>query len=280
MTQMNANGPVPNRWTVSVGRLAATFACLCVRSVLLARRDERWVSGGDSQRRAGAGGVGLGFGFGFAAGEDVADRKGLFEPFEVEAAGIAAEFSDGTLQFVPERMARWDTEVAADVGDDGADLLAPDFSGDLVRGGQPCEQRGCVDGLRLGLAPWRTRLGGGWKGARRAKRWLGLGLGVDLGRGAGDFFLEVTGPEQALGDAGEDDGDVTGTEVAGEVARVIGSGALAKGGGELLAIVDEFADEREEAAGTAWWGSVSGGSHIGHERRENTEGVSLSRYFS
>ena len=155
-------------------------------------------------------------------------------------------------------MARWDAEIAADVGEDGTNLLTPDFCRDPVRGGQLRKQRGCVGGLGLGLglAPRRTRLGGAREGAWRPGGWRGpgLGFGVKAGGGGGYFLPQQAGAEQALGDAGEDDGDVTGAVEAHKVARVVGRGAIAEGSGELRAVVDEFADEREEAAGAAWWG--------------------------
>jgi hypothetical protein len=56
-----------------------------------------------------------------------------------------------------------------------------------------------------------------------------------------------------LGDTSEDDGYVAGAEVSREMARVVGGGAFAQRGRELRAVVDEFADEREETAGAAWW---------------------------
>ena len=75
----------------------------------------------------------------------------------------------------------------------------------------------------------------------------------------------------ALGDAGEDQGEVAGAEGGREVGLVVGDGALAERGGELLAVVDEFADEREQAAGAALWGEVDSGGRGGHERRKNTK---------
>jgi hypothetical protein len=51
--------------------------------------------------------------------------------------GEAAVLSDDDdLQFPPQGVAGQDAEVAADVGDDGADRLTADFCGDLLRGGQ------------------------------------------------------------------------------------------------------------------------------------------------
>ncbi len=70
----------------------------------------------------------------------------------------------------------------------------------------------------------------------------------------GDLFLEQAGAVQALGDAGEDQREVIGAELAHEVGGVVGDGALAQRGGELPAVVDEPADEREQSAGAAWWG--------------------------
>ena len=64
------------------------------------------------------------------------DREGLFEPAQIQPAGIAAVFVDGAVQFFPQRVARRDAEIAADVGEDGTNRLTPDFCRDLVWGGQ------------------------------------------------------------------------------------------------------------------------------------------------
>ena len=71
------------------------------------------------------------------------------------------------------------------------------------------------------------------------------GLGVQSG-GCADYpGFERLGTEEAAGDAREDQGDVAGAERGG---------IAAERGGELPAVVDELADEAEEAAGTAGFG--------------------------
>jgi hypothetical protein len=153
-------------------------------------------------------------------------------------------------------MARRDAEVAADVGEDGANRLTPDLGRDLLWGWQVGETGSCVRWLlRLG-GPRGRRLGLAREGAgcARGRLGFGLGLGVEAGGSAGDLFREQAGAVQALGDAGEDQGEVAGAEGAREGGGVVGNGALAECGGEVLAVVDELADKREQAAGAAWWG--------------------------
>ena len=58
---------------------------------------------------------------------------------------------------------------------------------------------------------------------------------------------------QAAGDAGEDQADIDGAEATPDRDGV-GDDALADGGGELLAVVDEPADEAEQARRAAWLG--------------------------
>jgi hypothetical protein len=143
---------------------------------------------------------------------------------------------DDDLQFPPQRMARHDAEVAADVGDDGADGAAANPGCDLLGRGQ----------ADFRVYP-RIKSGGG--GGRRltvrgSARWRGFG--VYAGGCADDPDFECLGKEQAPGDAREDQGDIAGAERVG-----IG----AERGGDLPAVVDEPADEAEEAAGAA--GSAS-----------------------
>ena len=59
---------------------------------------------------------------------------------------------------------------------------------------------------------------------------------------------------QATGDAGEDDGEVGGAEWFGEEGEAWGGGALLDRGRELLAVVDQFADEAEDAVEAAGCG--------------------------
>ena len=104
--------------------------------------------------------------------------------------------------------------------------------------------------------------------------------GREAGGGAGDIFSEQAGAQQALRDAGEDQGEVAGAEGAREAGGVVRDSALAECVGELLAVVDEFADEREQPAGAAWWGWVGSGSRGGHEQKGSTEWRRMSSIFS
>ena len=113
-----------------------------------------------------------------------------------------------------------------------------------------------------GSSPRGARWPGGGSGGRRlavggsARR---RGLGVQPGGLADDPGFECLGTEQAAGDAREDQGDIAGAE------RV---GVAAERGGDLPAVVDEPADEAEEAAGAAGFGvgGLSGG-HAPHKHR-------------
>jgi hypothetical protein len=67
---------------------------------------------------------------------DGCDRKRLLEDVFHKAGEVAALSDDGDLQFPPERVAGHDAEVAADVGDDGADRLAADHR--VKPGGMLC----------------------------------------------------------------------------------------------------------------------------------------------
>ena len=67
------------------------------------------------------------------------EGKHLVEDVFYQVGVAAALPDDGVLQFTPQLVAGQDAEIAADVGDDGADRLAADFRGDLLRGGQVCE---------------------------------------------------------------------------------------------------------------------------------------------
>ena len=104
-------------------------------------------------------------------------------------------------------------------------------------------------------SPGRASGGVGGSAARAGgdRRWEGSpwrrGLGVQSG-GVADYpGFERLGTEQAAGDAREEQGDVTGAE-RGRIDP--------ERGGELPAVVDEPADEAEEAAGTAGFGICSG----------------------
>ncbi len=100
--------------------------------------------------------------------------------------------------------------------------------------------------------------------------------------------FEGRGATQAAGDAGEDGGEVGGAEGFGEEGEARGGGALLDRAGELLAVVDQFADEAKDAAeaagcvcvGPRWIGVRGCGGGLGgggHELNENTKGGALSR---
>ena len=65
---------------------------------------------------------------------------------------IAAVADDGDAEFAPQRMAGEDAEVAADVGEDGADRAAAGLGGDLLQRGDRGGRRG------------RARRCSGWPG--------------------------------------------------------------------------------------------------------------------
>ena len=90
--------------------------------------------------------------------------------------------------------------------------------------------------------------------------------------------LERVGAEQAKGDAREDQPDVARAEGAGGGAGVGRDAALGQRGSEFLAVVDQPADELEEAPDATLrilgWRCYG---RVGHERYENTLRQRLSR---
>ena len=80
---------------------------------------------------------------------------------------------------------------------------------------------------------------------------------------------------QAVGDAREDQRDIVGAEVANREAEG-GSAMLAQRAGEFAAVVDERADQDEEAEGA---GGLRGwvGGRAGHERNRNIRRSPVSR---
>ena len=196
-------------------------------------------------------------------------------------------------EFVPEcpiEMAGRDAEVAADIGDDGADRAATHLGGDFLFRGQACEARvlGVVGGLGFGLGVRRCDLPSGARpayGGQADGRWREVPA---AGGALAEPGFQRRGAAQATGDAGEDDGEVGGAEGSGEQGEAWGGGALLHRAGELLAVVDQFADEAEDAAEAAghgragprrigvrgWGGGLGRG---GHERNKNTAGGTLSR---
>ena len=127
---------------------------------------------------------------------------------------VAAIADDDGAQFPPQRMVRHDAEVAADVGDDGADRAAADLGGDLLGCGHPRVKpgdKGIVDGGGVG----RVALGGGRRG--RVRR----GRGVQAGGVADDPGFECLGTEEAAGDAREDQGDIAAPNGWGLLRNVV-----------------------------------------------------------
>ncbi len=94
--------------------------------------------------------------------------------------------------------------------------------------------------------------------------------------------LQFRGTSQATGDAGEDDGEVGGAEGPGQADEVRGADAALKRAGDLLAVVDQFPNEAEEAAdgpgcraGSRRIGGCSRGADLGltrHERNKSMDG--------
>jgi hypothetical protein len=83
--------------------------------------------------------------------------------------------------------------------------------------------------------------------------------------------------EQAAGDASKDGGDIGGAEAAGELGEAWAVGALLKRVGELSAVIDQFADDAEDAAdggghgrgGPRWIGVHGwGGGLVGRHERQ------------
>jgi hypothetical protein len=137
-------------------------------------------------------------------------------------------------------------EIAADVSKDGADRSAADhrvkpggmLGGDLLGRGQGREMRivGVTGrcGVR-GAARWT-------RGPRRSRP----GRLVQTVGVADKPFFKCASAVQPLSDAGEDERDVA----RAELARTGGGVALERGG-EFAAVVDEVADEGEEAPDAA-----------------------------
>ena len=97
---------------------------------------------------------------------------------------------------------------------------------------------------------------------------------------------------QASGDAGENLRDVDGAEVSRDIGKVGGGGALLQRAGELAAVVDQGAEDGEEAGGAdgdvggdGWpilvgiggVGWCGGGGWRGHERNKNIGDGAVSR---
>ena len=130
-----------------------------------------------------------------------------------------------------------------------ADSNRRPYGRDLRRGGQAGERR-----IGLGGARGGRRLGRGSRLASPRSR-------IELGSALEHACLERVGALHAAGDAREDHREVDGAEAAqGEDG--LGGGALADGGGEFAAVVDQPADQAEQAA-TAGWLLCGGRSRLG-----------------
>ena len=119
----------------------------------------------------------------------------------------------------------------------------------LLRG-QVRETRvlGGVGGLGLGLGVRRHDLPcGAWPAcgghADRRRREIPAACGALAKPG-----FEGRGATQAIGDAGEDGREIAGAEGSREQGEAWGVSALLHRAGELLAVVDQFADQAEDAA--------------------------------
>ena len=210
-----------------------------------------------------------------------------------EAGETAAIHPDGVVDFVPERpveMAGRNAEIAADIDDDGADGAAAHFGGDLLLGGQAGETRavGGIGWLGLGLGVgWRDRPRGAWRACggqadgRRLEVLAASGMPAQPG-------LQRRGATQATGDAGENNAEIGGAEGTGELNEAWDGGVLLNRFSDLPAVVDQSADEAEDAAdrtgdvtaGPVSIGSCGRGGGLGrgrHERNKNTNEGLLSR---
>jgi hypothetical protein len=97
----------------------------------------------------------------------------------------------------------------------------------------------------------------------------GSGRCVQTRGAADDPGLERLGAMQAAGDAGEDQCHLGGAEAGGDEVG-LGEGTPPDRGGELAAVLDELADEAEEAATTAGFGGRErSAGRVGHERNQN-----------
>jgi hypothetical protein len=187
-------------------------------------------------------------------------------------------------------MVRADAEIIADIGEHRAGAAAADLGRDLLWRGQVNDTG--IDIFVALLCWWpcaaRPAFGGGARARRR---------GVRAVAAADEPRFERCGAQQRPGDVGEDQPDIGGAEVSRDDDEVFGrgGGALLQRSGESLAVVDELAEDAEEAAGAAgclrvgdrpillgigeaaWAGD---GWRCGHERNKNTAGALSQGNFS
>ena len=149
---------------------------------------------------------------GQAGGQDEAGRSNARSTRSITEIGqVAAIANDEIAHLRPQRMARRDAEVAANVGDDGADRATADLGGDLLgRGQADLGRAGGVGGSR------------GRRSAVGGRTWR-RGLGVQSGGVTDDPGFERLGTEEAAGDAREEQCDVTGAERGGLIRSVVAS---------------------------------------------------------
>ena len=135
-----------------------------------------------------------------------------------------------------------DPQVATDIGENGAGRAAADLGRDVPGRGQTGNAWfACAGAAVLGLGGARLARGWGGQGGQRGR--LADGVADQPG-------LERGGAKQPAGDAREDLSDVDGAEAPRDVGEV-GRGALLPRGGHVPAVVDQRADEGEEAPGAA-----------------------------
>ncbi len=127
-------------------------------------------------------------------------------------------------------------------------------------------------GWRCGLpSRCRSRLRDGASGLRP-------GCCVQAGSITDQLRCERVGTDQAARDARQDQCDVAGAEQAGGDGELGGRAALAQCGGEFAAVVDQLADEAEQAPGAAGLGGGGWcGGRGGHERYKNAAAWPVSR---
>jgi hypothetical protein len=141
-----------------------------------------------------------------------------------------------------------DAEVTADVDDDCADGPAKDLGGDFLFCGQMGETR-IVAGVRQSRLGDRRRDLACWASWARGGQADGLHREVSAAGGAGAKpGFQCHGAPQAAGDESEDDGQIGGSEGFGEAGETWSGGALLNRGGQFFPVVDQFANEAEDAA--------------------------------
>src|SRR5262249_1735865 len=205
-----------------------------------------------------------------------------------EADEAAAVQNDGAVDFVPERPAKLagaDAEIEADIDDDLTDRPATHLGGDFSLSRKTGETRvlGARDDAAGFGADIRRRSARGGLGARRRGKGYGRRQKVLAARGTlAEHGVQRRSAAQTAGDAGQDHRDVGGAEGSGEKGEARCGGALLDGDGDLLAAVDQLADQAQDTAeggrrGCAgprrigigcWDGRLDLGTH---ERNKNTD---------